>query len=145
MQFSADIAPINLLSQLQTYFTQKAYKITAVDPQKQQITFDGFVRPSWFLAIFLSFLAAVGLFCLGLVLSFLYPTLTPIFLGLSLLSPLTGVFYWKQAGRIEQLYLSVAPQESASQTYTVVTVTAHRDELIQLQETLPILRKISVN
>lgn len=59
-----------LLSQLQVYFTQRAYHISSVDLQHQTVTFEGFVSPSWFLAIFLSGLAAIGLFCFSLVLSF---------------------------------------------------------------------------
>lgn len=127
----------SLLSRLQQYFDQRAYQVLAVDAATNQVTFQGFVRPSWFLAIFLTALAACGILCLSLVLSFLYPPLSGVFLGLVLLAPTAGVFYWKKAGRNEQVSLKVAAvstQEAGKQT--LITVTAHRDELRELQQAL---------
>jgi hypothetical protein len=89
------------------------------------------------MAIFLTTLAACGILCLSLVLSFLYPSLDRLFFGLVLLSPAAGLFYWKKAGRNEQVSLRVEPvsmQETGIQT--LITVTAHRDELQQLQQAL---------
>jgi len=127
----------SLLMRLQQYFDQRAYRVAAVDAATHQVTFQGFVRPSWFLAIFLTLLAACGIFCLSLVLSLLYPTLTNVFLGLVLLAPAAGVFYWKKAGRLEQVFLKVenTPTQADNQ-HSLVTVTAHRDELTQLQQAL---------
>lgn len=128
----------SLLSQLQKYFDQRAYKVAAVDAAQNQVTFQGFVRPSWFLAIFLTLLAASGLLCLALVLSLLYPSLANLFLTLTLLAPAAGVFYWKKAGRLEQVLLKVeALTEPGIGAQSLITVTAHRDELIQLQQALP--------
>jgi Flp pilus assembly protein TadB len=127
----------SLLARLQQYFDQRAYRVSAVDAKTNQVTFQGFVRPSWFLAIFLTLLAACGILCLSLVLSMLYPTLTSVFLGLVLLAPAAGVFYWNKAGRIEQVSLkveAVPAQETGSQS--LITVTAHRDELLELQQAL---------
>lgn len=139
VQLMAEVSKTSLLTQLQDYFTQRAYQITAIDPQQQQITFEGFVRPSWFMAIFLSILAAFGFLCLGLLLSFLYPPLTPLFLALIFLAPVAGIFYWKKAGRVEKVFLSLEDTtESTLSICSFVTVTAHRDELIQLQQALPL-------
>lgn len=127
----------SLLTQLQQYFDQRAYQVAAVDAATNQVTFQGFVRPSWFLAIFLTLLAACGILCLSLVLSILYPTLTSVFMGLVLLAPIAGVFYWKKAGRIEQVFLKVEAlptQDTIPQN--LITVTAHRDELQELQQAL---------
>ncbi|ACK67036.1 conserved hypothetical protein [Rippkaea orientalis PCC 8801] len=135
VKLTSEIPVESLLSQLEAYFTQRAYQIASVNPQQNQITFEGFVRPSWFLAIFLSFLAAIGLLCFAFVLSFLYQPLTPLFFATILLCPLVGIFYWKQAGRVEKVLLEI---ESSPQSYSLVTVTAHRDELIQLQEYSPL-------
>jgi hypothetical protein len=122
-----------LLDELEAYFQERAYKAIAVEPEKNQITFQGFVRPSWFLTIFLSILAALGLFCLSLILAFLYPAIAPGFFILPLLSPLAGLFYWRKAGRWEKILLKI---ESESQK--LLTITAHRDELIELQAKLPL-------
>jgi len=127
----------SLVTRLQQYFDQRAYQITAVDATTNQVTFQGFVRPSWFLAIFLTTLAACSIFCFSLVFSSLYPNLTNIFLGLVLLAPAAGVFYWQKAGRNEQVLLKVEPFTSQeTTTYSLITVIAHRDELAQLQQTL---------
>ncbi|MGB7441485.1 MAG: cofactor assembly of complex C subunit B [Coleofasciculaceae cyanobacterium] len=127
----------SLVRRLQEYFDQRAYRVTTVDSSVRQVTFQGYVRPSWFLAIFLTLLAACGIMCLSLVLSLLYPRLTSVFLGLVLLAPAAGVFYWQKAGRTEQVSLKVEelPTQEAG-IHSLVTVTGHRDELTQLRQTL---------
>jgi hypothetical protein len=120
-----------LLDELESYFQERAYQMLAVDPKQNRVTFQGFVRPSLFLSIFLSILAVFGLFCLSLILAFVYPSIASWFWLLPILSPLAGVFYWRKAGRWEKILLEV---ESESQK--LLTVTAHRDELIQLQAKL---------
>lgn len=124
-----------LLKKLQEYFEARAYQLTSVDPQNKRIAFKGFVKPSLFLAILLSLLAVVGLSCLALVLFLLFPSLSNLFWLLVLIAPLAGVFYWRKAGRWEEILLQVT---SAADSPNLVTVTAHRDELIQLQENLPV-------
>ncbi len=127
----------SLLARLQQYFDERAYRVAAVDAATNQVTFQGFVRPSWFLAIFLTLLAACGILCLSLVLSFLYPTFTNFFLGLVILAPSAGVFYWKKAGRSEQVSLKVESLPTAKTgQQTLLTVTGHRDELAQLKQSL---------
>jgi len=127
----------SLLTQLQQYFDQRAYQVTAVDADRNQVTFQGIVRPSWFLAIFLTLLAGCGFLCLALVLSLLFPEIGSIFLGLILLAPAAGLFYWQRAGRPERVFLKLEtlPHEENG-TQSLITVTAHRDELAALQEAL---------
>jgi hypothetical protein len=139
-QLIAEESEQSLLPQLQEYFDQRAYQVAAVDAAQNQVTFQGFVKPSWFLAIFLSLLAGCGWICLALVLSFLYPSAGNLFLLLTLLiAPAAGVFYWKKAGRLEQVSLKVEalPEEGEAER-SLITVTAHRDELIQLKRALPV-------
>lgn len=127
----------SLVRRLQQYFDNRAYQVATVDAATQQVTFQGFVRPSLMLALFLTVLAAVGILCLSLVLSYLYPTLTSAFLGLVFLAPAAGVFYWKNAGRREQVSLIVeAEPTQGTGTQSLITVTAHRDELRALQQAL---------
>lgn len=127
----------SLLVRLQHYFDQRAYRVAAVDAATNQVTFEGFVRPSFLLAIFLTVLAACGIFCLSLVLSVLYPAFTSVFLALVLLAPAAGVFYWKNAGRNEQVLLKVETLPNPETgTESLITVTAHRDELLELQRVL---------
>ncbi|MDJ0616256.1 MAG: cofactor assembly of complex C subunit B [Calothrix sp. MO_192.B10] len=124
-----------LMNQLQEYFQLRSYRVAAVDREENQVTFEGFVQPSWFLAIFLSILTAIGLLCLSLVLSLLYPSLLQLFLGIIVLSPVSGIFYWKKAGKLEKVLLKLSPNTNQSES-SKITVIAHRDELIALQRAL---------
>lgn len=122
-----------LLTKIQEYFTTRAYKVTALNKETNEVTFQGFVQASWFLAIFLSGLAAFGLFCLALILSFFYPYLSNAIWGILLLAPIAGVFYYRNANRVEKVLLQI---ETVAETKNCLTITAHRDELKQLQKTL---------
>lgn len=125
-----------LMAQLQRYMQERSYQVAKVDAEQNQVTFEGFVRPSVFLAIFLTVLAAAGILCLALVLSLLFPSLGGIFLGLVLLSPAAGAFYWKRAGRREQVLLKVEAIDSESKSQSQLIAIAHRDELIELRKAL---------
>jgi Cofactor assembly of complex C subunit B len=125
----------SLLSQLRQYFDQRAYRVVAVNAAENQVTFEGVVRPSWFLAIFLTLLATTGLLCFALVLSYSLPDGSNFWLGLLLLSPLAGVFYWRGANRSEQVSLKIEPSGDAK-VQAMITVKGHRDELAELQRVL---------
>lgn len=130
-------AEVSLLEQLQQYLQARSYRVAGVDAKQKSITFEGTVRPSLFLAIFLTLLAAVGILCLALVLSLFFPSLSGVFIGLVLLSPVAGVFYWQKATRREQVLLKIEETTSEkTQSQSQVTVVAHRDELAELQRAL---------
>ncbi|BAQ60859.1 hypothetical protein GM3708_1265 [Geminocystis sp. NIES-3708] len=126
----------NILSYLRDYFQTRSYRVKAIDTETNKVTLEGEVLPSVFLAFFLTVLAGCGLFCCALVLSMIFTTDSNIFLGLLILAPLAGFFYWKGANRVEKVAfrLDKNTQESSD---TVITIQAHRDELIQLQNTFP--------
>jgi hypothetical protein len=130
-----ETAPEIALQTLTTYFEERAYRLQSVDAEQSAVIFNGQVRPSWFLAGFLTFLAAVGCLCFALVLASLFPQWGLAFGGLVLLAPVAGWFYWKRAGREEQVRLQIAsavnPESSRLET---LVITAHRDELIALQQ-----------
>mgnify|MGYP000302981067 CR=1 FL=1 len=125
-----------LMTQLKEYFRSRSYRVISVDKDKNQVSFEGFVRPSWFLAIFLTFIAAVGLTCLSLVLSQLFPSQSAYLLALVLLSPLSGRFYWQKAGRLEKVSLKMEAIQNEQLSSSKITVVAHRDELAELQRAL---------
>ncbi len=135
-QLISDQDETTLLSRLQDYFQARSYRVAAVDRQKNLVTFEGLVQPSWFLAVFLTLLAAVGFLCLSLVLSMLFPHLTTVLLGMILLSPLSGIFYWKKARRFEKVSLKVESTQERQHILSKITVIAHRDELSELQKAL---------
>ena len=141
VKLASEQAESSLVAQLQQYFQERSYRVATVDPEQNQVTFEGFVRPSVFLAIFLTLLAAIGMLCLGLVWSMLLPNLSAVFLGLVVLSPAAGVFYWKRAARIEQVSLKLeATQSEKPHSQSQITVIAHRDELIELERALHLKR-----
>ncbi|MEH1885848.1 MULTISPECIES: cofactor assembly of complex C subunit B [unclassified Nostoc] len=125
-----------LMSQLKEYFRSRSYRVAALDREQNKVTFEGNVRPSWFLAIFLTMLAATGIVCLSLVVYLLFPNLSTFVLALVLLSPLSGLFYWKKSGRLEKVSLKVETTKSEQTSSSKITVVAHRDELSELQRTL---------
>ena len=123
-----------LIPKLQAYFTDRAYKIAAVEPETEIITFEGLVSPSIFLALLLTSLAAIGAMCLALVLSMQFPEIGNIFLILLVAAPIAGWFYWQGSARIEQVRLKV--ESAGGAAATTIRVSGHRDELAIFQSTL---------
>lgn len=139
VEFLAEPTAIELYQQLQQHFLQRAYAQVTTDEAEQTVTFEGFVRPSLFLAVFLSLLAGTGLLCLVLVLSLVLPQFSAALLSLVLLSPLAGAFYWRSAARPERVQLQIkSGREPDTQDKTFISVIAHRDELIALQRSFPL-------
>ena len=134
-QFLAEQQGEPLLERLQQYFTGRSYRLTSVSAAKNQVIYEGLVRPRWFMATFRSPRAAVGFACLSLVLSILVPGTAQLWLLPVLLAPLAGWFYWQKSARPEQVALQVEflPGEA---TQSLVTVTGHRDELAELKQSL---------
>ena len=123
--------PADLVHQkLVDYFQNRAYRLMAdTSSPDGWVKLVGLVRPSIFLAIFLSFLAAVALMCFALVLATLFQGYGAAFFGLIVLSPVVAIVYWKQAKREEQVAFRVNDAEGTR----ALTVRAHRDEIIQLK------------
>jgi hypothetical protein len=125
----------SLLPRLQQYFTDRAYRIVSVDRETDIVTFEGLVRPSVFLTVFLTGLAAGGAMCLALVLSMLFPEIGNLWLGLLGVAPLAGWFYWQGSARTERVRLKVeVPAEVPAAT--TIKISGHRDELAIFQSTL---------
>jgi hypothetical protein len=137
-QLVSQLPEASLMPQLKEYFRARSYRVAAVDPQQNKVTMTGFVQPSWFLAIFLTILAAVGFTSLSLVLSMLFSSQSFLLYGIILLSPLSGIFYWNKAGRVENVSLTV--ENTDSEQSSKITITAHRDEIISLEGALQLKR-----
>lgn len=125
-----------VLKQVEAYLTHRAYRLIALDKDQEQVTFEGIVRPSVVLACFLTVLMLAATLCLSLVLSILFPTIGLGFTVLTVISPLAGWFYWKRAQRPEQVRLKVESVSSSTDTKTLLTVIAHRDEITAMRPTL---------
>lgn len=135
LQVTLDRDPSQLQAELEQYFCDRAYNRVDLDEENRRVTLSGLVRPSLFLAVFLSGLAAIGAFCFALVLATLFPDYGYGFSILLLLSPGAGWFYWQRAGREERVTLTVQPPpDSDHAAKSQVTVIAHRDELTALRQ-----------
>jgi hypothetical protein len=130
--------PLTLLQAITAHFEARSYVITAAEASPQRLTFRGRVRPSIFLASFLTLLAAVGALCFALVLANLWPAYATAFLGLLGLAPAAGWFYCRGADRDGEITIELQPpglsETSPEASTAAVTVTAHRDELIALEQ-----------
>ena len=128
----------NILAYLREYFQKRSYQVKAIDGEKNKVTLEGLVSPSIFLAIFLSFLAGCGFFCFALVLGMLFHPETNWFIGLIILSPVAGFFYSKGSKRVEEVAFRIDNSgDGEEKKETVITIQAHRDELINLQSSFP--------
>jgi hypothetical protein len=128
---------VEFLPKLQAYWDDRAYRVIGVDAATDQVTLEGLVRPSLFLAIFLGFLAALGTLCLALVLTATWDS--PLgFALLALVSgPLAGSFYWKRAQRPEQVIFTLRP-DPQGEGGSILRVKAHRDEVLAMREGLEV-------
>ncbi|NMG57725.1 cofactor assembly of complex C subunit B [Geitlerinema sp. P-1104] len=148
LSLASDRPPESLSRQLKDYLCERSYRVAGFDPEQNCVTFEGKVRASWFLAIFLSFLAAIGFLCVALVLATLIPRLSQGIIALVFLSPLAGVFYWQRANRREQVLVTVKDEEKTSPMRnaegSLATIVGHRDELAALQRAMPDLQPTSM-
>ncbi|MCL2932325.1 MAG: cofactor assembly of complex C subunit B [Trichodesmium sp. MAG_R03] len=134
MKLAAEQEADLLLKQLKEYFSDRAYRIIDVNADQNKLTFEGIVRPSWFLVFFLTLLAAVGALCFGLAISMLVPEFGQYFIWLILVSPLAGIFYWQKSKRPEQVDIKLEGILSeGSSSKSLLSITGHRDELSALQ------------
>lgn len=132
IQLLAPAPETELLDKLQTHLQQRAYHVKQANANDQEIIFEGYVQPSWFMAILLTGMAACGALCLGLTMTILWPSLGAIPWTLVSLAPVAGGFYWRKAGRLEQVNIKLQTSAQPDQP-SIVTVTAHRDELAKMR------------
>ena len=148
-QFSSFQSAQALEQAVMKYFYARAYQIdasTSGQPDETPgptiinvIKLVGIVSPSVFMAVFLSGLAAIGLICLSLILTTLFPEWGNGLVGLAVLSPLAGMFYWKKSSRPEAVVFKVEAitsqpdQSSENLRCSKLTVKGHRDELAELE------------
>jgi hypothetical protein len=120
---------------LKQYFQQRGYRLHSVSSDGRQVTFQGTVAASRFLAALLFGLAVAGATCIALALTVLFPKGGILAFGLVGLAPVAPWFYWRGAQRVETVQLVLEPQPE----HTQVTMSGHRDELIAFAKYLATL------
>ena len=123
--------PLEVLNGINIWLKERGWNPNGGDANLQLLRFRGKVAASKRLAVLLSFLAAIGAGCFGLVLKELIPELQGWPLLLVFLGPLAGVIYSHQAARIETLELKLL--ESQKKSGCLLRIRGHRDELIALE------------
>lgn len=126
---AGELTDDRLLMQVRDHFKQRTYKVIEIDPDRDVAVLLGQVKPSLFLAIFMTILAATGLVCLGVVLGTLIPDLENLWLWSLTISPIAGIFYWRGVPRERKVSLQLLPDAK-------LKVRAHKDEIEELQRSL---------
>lgn len=143
--YLSELDDVTLLETLQGYFADRAYRVTSIEPDLGRISLEGMVKASTFLAVFLSGLAGVGLFCLALVLAIAFPDWGYKPYLVVVMTPIAPWFYWKGATRLESVTFQLEMPVSSRHGMTQLTVCAHRDELISLESQVPVKRLEAVH
>jgi len=127
-----------LLSKVRDHLKQRGYQVIKLESDREAVTLAGRVRPSIFLAIVLVIVAALGMGCLGLVLSILVPFFSDNWLTIAEIAIFTaigsGLFYWNGADRTEEISLQLRPNSQ-------LWVRGHKDELTEMQRSLNLTRE----
>jgi Cofactor assembly of complex C subunit B len=136
ISFAIDKPEKDFLAELDQYLAGRAYRLVDIS-DTTGVTYEGLVAPSWFMAIFLTSLAAGGFLCLGLVLNYIFTS--NLFLALAIFAPLAGLFYWRKSERLEQIVFVATEKDHGEQANgKVFSLTGHRDELKILERSLKI-------
>ena len=134
--------PLQVLEGLSTWLEQRGWQRDGGDAERQVLRFRGQVASSQPLAVLLSFLAATGGGCFGLVLRQLAPQLHWWPVGLIAVGPIAGLIYSRRAARTEGLELRLL--ENPPRGGSALRLRAHRDELIAIElELAPTLQLAS--
>lgn len=120
-----------LLSQSKAHLHRRGYQVIKLDPAQETVTLAGRVRPSIFLAGVLVTVAAMGMGCLGLVLTTLVPFFSWLMIAeIAFFSAIgAGLFYWHGADRIEEVSLQLRPSGQ-------LWIKGHKDELAAIASQL---------
>ncbi len=131
--YRSSVALEDLGPRVQAYFQSRAYQLVETDPQGIA-TFRGQGQPSWFLTMFLTGLAVLGLTCLVVVILTAKPGWYPYAWVLLLGAPLAGIYYRRRNQREEQVRVRLEQPEDA--TEVELKISGHRDELDALEKAL---------
>lgn len=119
-------------AEIMAYFKSMNYEVAAAE---EVITFRGVIARSNSQAAFLTFCTFMGLGSLGLVVS----TISPDFIGakaylLTLLSPYAGLYYWKNAQRVDEVQVKI--ETSDDDSTTSIIALGGKEDLERFSRTL---------
>ena len=118
-------------AEIMAYFKAMNYE---VETAEEVITFKGVLQRSNSQAAFLTFCTFMGLGSLGLVLSILVPDIGGNFYLLTLLSPYAGIYYWRNAQRVEEVQVKL--ETSDDDQMTSIIALGGKEDLERFSKTL---------
>lgn len=92
--------PNQVAGEILSFFTLNSFSVT---DRGETILFEGMMAPSRGQAALLTFCTCISLASVALVLTMTFPDIGNNWFGLTILSPLAGVYYWTKASRKEQI------------------------------------------
>ena len=114
---AAESMPLDELArEVSMFFKRNNYVIADAG---EVITFEGNIAPERGTAAYITFCAAVGLLCIGLVCSIALPGGNAWY-ALALVSPLSGSYYMENAGRKEQMKVKMVTADDDMTTDIIV-------------------------
>ncbi len=118
----------DLTPKIRDYLLSLGYRVQNLDPDRDVVTLAGEVRASVGLGILLSLLATIGLGCLSLVLSLLFPEWGNGVYFLVTGAPIAGAFYWRGAQKTEEIKITTRSD--------LLIIQGHRDTLRDIKNHL---------
>jgi len=114
---AAESMPLDELArEVSMFFKRNNYVIADAG---EVITFEGNIAPERGTAAYITFCAAIGLLCIGLVCSIALPGGNAWY-ALALVSPLSGSYYMENAGRKEQMKVKMVTADDDMTTDIIV-------------------------
>lgn len=129
--------PLNTVAgEITSFFTRNNYKVA---DRGEVVTFEGILTPSRSQASFLVFCSLLSLASIALVLTITVPDVGENWYWLTVLSPLSGVYYWTKASRKEEIKVKmvVADDESTAD----VVVQGDDAEVERMRKELALMEK----
>ncbi|KDP41863.1 hypothetical protein JCGZ_26881 [Jatropha curcas] len=110
-------APNQVAGEILSFFTRNNF---AVADRGETITFEGMMVPSRGQAALLTFCTCISLASVALVLTITFPDFGNNWFWITILSPLAGAYYWKQASRKEQIKVKMIVAEDGTLSEIIV-------------------------
>lgn len=106
---------------------------------EETITFKGVMGKSNSQAAFLTFCTFMGLGSLGLVLSVIFPDLGAKAYLITMLSPYAGIYYWKNANRVDEVTIKM--ETSDDEQTTTIVARGGKEDLERFSTTLKLAER----
>eukprot|EP00850_Spirogloea_muscicola_P018169 SM000163S02337 [mRNA] locus=s163:253254:254876:- [translate_table: standard] len=135
---ASESKPLNQIAgEITSHFTRNNY--TLGRKQDDVVVFEGILTPSRSQAAFLIFCSALSLASVGLVLTITFPQVGSNWYYLTVLSPLSGIYYWTRATRKEEIKVKMVVADDEQTAHVIVQ--GDDEEVNRLRQELALMEK----